>query len=106
MGWTTGVRFSAWAVVGVFSSPPHPDQPWDPPSLLSVGTGEGGLTPGVKLTTHFSLVPRLRMREAMPPLPSTSSWRSRNSPRATCRLYHSKYSRWLGPWNEEHCDFL
>jgi hypothetical protein len=29
---------------------------------------------GVKLTTHFHLVPRLRMRGAVPPLP-TSSWR-------------------------------
>jgi hypothetical protein len=31
--------------------------------------------PGVKLTTHLHPVPRLKMREAMPPLPHTSSWR-------------------------------
>jgi len=29
----------------------------------------------VKLTTHFHLVPRLRIHGAIPPLPNTSSWR-------------------------------
>jgi hypothetical protein len=29
----------------------------------------------VKLTTHLHLVPRSRMRGAIPPLPNTSSWR-------------------------------
>jgi hypothetical protein len=29
----------------------------------------------VKLTTHLHLMPRLRMRGAVPPLPHTSSWR-------------------------------
>jgi hypothetical protein len=32
--------------------------------------------PGVKLTTHFHLVPRLRMRGATSPCPHTSSWSS------------------------------
>jgi len=30
---------------------------------------------GVHLTAHLHLVPRLRMLEAIPPLPNTSSWR-------------------------------
>jgi len=29
---------------------------------------------GVKLTTHFHLVPRLRMHGCVSPLPHTSSW--------------------------------
>jgi hypothetical protein len=34
-GWTTEVRFLP--EVGFLSSPPHPDQLWGPPSLLSDG---------------------------------------------------------------------
>jgi hypothetical protein len=30
---------------------------------------------GLKLTTHLHLLPRSRMREAIPPLPNTPSWR-------------------------------
>jgi hypothetical protein len=41
-----------------FSSPPRPDQLWGPPSGR-----------GMKLTTHLLLVPRSRMRGALP-LPS------------------------------------
>jgi len=33
------------------------------------------LSPGVKFTTNLHLVPRLRMREAIPPLLNTPSWR-------------------------------
>jgi hypothetical protein len=36
----------------------------------------GPLSPGVKLTTHLHLLPRLRMRRAIPPLPHTSSSRA------------------------------
>jgi hypothetical protein len=55
------------------SSPPCPDRLWGPPSLLS--NRYQGLLPwgqsyrGVKLTTHPHLVPRLRMRGAILPLP-------------------------------------
>jgi hypothetical protein len=36
---------------------------------LSPAGGGGGSGRGVKLTTHFQLVSRLRMRSAIPPLP-------------------------------------
>jgi hypothetical protein len=58
---------------GFFSSPPCPDRIWGVPSLLS--NGYQGLFPwgqsgrGVKLTTHFHLVPRSRMHRIIPPLP-------------------------------------
>jgi len=51
---------------------------YSPSSLLP--NGQRGLLPqgysirGVKFTTHFLLVPRLRMRGAITPLPHTSSW--------------------------------
>jgi hypothetical protein len=71
MSWTTGVRFPVGA--------PSPDRLWGPPSLLSNGylgiflRDLGGR--GVKLTTHLHLVPKLRIRGAIPPLHHTSSWR-------------------------------
>jgi hypothetical protein len=52
---------------------PCPDRLWGPPSLLS--NGYQGFFPGgkaawvVKLTDHLRLVPRPRMRGAIPPLP-------------------------------------
>jgi hypothetical protein len=61
MGWTAGVRSSAW---DFFSSPQRSDQLWGLPSLLS--NGYRGLYPrmkssrGVKLTTHHHQVPRSR----------------------------------------------
>jgi len=60
-----------------FYSPPHPDQLWGPPSLLSNGYqglfwGKNGL--GVTLTTHLHLVPKLRMHGAIPSLHQISSW--------------------------------
>jgi hypothetical protein len=57
----------------VISLPPSPD--WPPPSLLFNGAFSLGVKwPEVKLTTRLHLVPRLRMCEAVPPLPNISSW--------------------------------
>jgi hypothetical protein len=62
-----------------FSSALHPDRLWGPLSLLSNGFqgpfpwGQSGW--GVKLTTHLHLVPRSRIRGAIPPLPNTPSRR-------------------------------
>jgi hypothetical protein len=73
MGWTIGVLgFDSRWEWEFFSLPPRPERLWGPPSLLS--NGYQGLCPwgqsgrGVKLTTHLHLVPRLRMRGAVPPL--------------------------------------
>jgi len=44
------------------------------PAFYPMGTW--ALPPGVKLTTHLQLLPRLRMCGAIPPTPNTSSWRS------------------------------
>jgi hypothetical protein len=68
MSWTTGVQFLAATIF----SPPCPDRHWRLPSLLS--KGYQGLFPwgwsgrSVKLTAHLHLVPRSRMRGAIPPL--------------------------------------
>jgi hypothetical protein len=72
-GWRTGVRFPTG--VGIFSLR-HRIQTRSGTHPASYPMGTGGLFPrvqsgrGVKLTTHLHLVPRLRMREAIPPLPS------------------------------------
>jgi hypothetical protein len=52
---------------------------WGPPSLLSIGYW-GVLSPaqigrGVKLTAHFHLVRKLKMRGNISPLPHTFLWR-------------------------------
>jgi hypothetical protein len=55
-----------------FSSPPHPDQLWGPPSLLSngyQGPSLGVKQQDVKMTTHLHLVLRSRICGAIPPLP-------------------------------------
>jgi hypothetical protein len=52
----------------------------------------------VKMTTELHLVPRLRMRNAMPPLPSVPSWRAQGQfhlcavlfAAPECRLLHAK----------------
>jgi hypothetical protein len=52
---------------------------WGPPNLLSNGYQmlfhPGHSEWGVKLNTHLYLVPRLRMRGAVSPLPHIFSWR-------------------------------
>jgi len=74
-----GFRFPARAVKEFFFSTSRPDRLWIPTSLLY--NGNRGLFSreksdwGVKLTTLLHLVPRLRMRGAIPPLPNTFSWR-------------------------------
>jgi hypothetical protein len=61
-----------------FSSPRRPDRLWFPSSLLPSGY-QGIFSRGelsgrsVKMATHLHLVPRLRTRGAIPPLPHTSS---------------------------------
>ena len=51
------------------SSPKRPDRIWDPPSILFSGyhgSFMGYSGHGVKLTTVLQLLPRLRMRGALP----------------------------------------
>jgi len=58
---------------GFLSSPKHPDWLRDPSSLLDNwyhGLFHRGYSnQGMKLTTHFSLIPRLRLSGAIPLLP-------------------------------------
>jgi len=57
-----------------FSSPRRPNRFWGPPDVLYNGyRGQRGR--GMKLTTHLILVPRSRMRGAIPSPPNSSSWR-------------------------------
>jgi hypothetical protein len=54
------------------------DRLWGPPSLLTNsfrGLSSGVKRQGIKLTTHLHVVPRLKMRGAIPSLHHTSSWR-------------------------------
>jgi hypothetical protein len=51
-----------------FFSSPHPDRLWAQPASYPLGT-RGSFPRGVKLTAHLHLVPRSRMRGAIPPLP-------------------------------------
>jgi hypothetical protein len=75
-----GVRVRVPVGSRIFSSPRRPYWLWDPPSLLSNGyqglfpRGESGR--GMKLTTHFQLVPRSRKCGYIHPLPHTPSWHS------------------------------
>jgi hypothetical protein len=46
--------------------------PMDPVGIGNLSPGQSGRC--VKLSTHLHLVPRLRMREIIPPLPHTFSW--------------------------------
>jgi hypothetical protein len=82
-----------------FSSPPRPEWPRGPPSLLS--NGYQGLFHwewsgrDVKLTIHLHLVPRSRMRGAIPPLPqyAFTAW---YSVKAEGQLYTITYFRARG----------
>jgi hypothetical protein len=63
----TRVRFPEGRI---FSLPhPRPDRLWIPPNG---GRSSGVKRPGVKMTTNFLVVPRLRMHGAIPPLRHTS----------------------------------
>jgi hypothetical protein len=55
--------------------PSHcPDRLWGPYTVSDLVLWQGDMRPGVKLTTHLHLVPKLRMRGVVPPHPYTSSW--------------------------------
>jgi len=60
-----GVLFPEGTTI-FYTLPPSPDRLWGP---------WGKAAGSVKLTTHLRLVPPLRTRGAMPPLPHTSSRR-------------------------------
>jgi hypothetical protein len=73
-----GIGVRVPVVSRIFSSPRRPDRLLDPFNLLY--DGYRGLFPrevsgrGVKLTTHFQLVPRSRTCGFIHPLPDTPSW--------------------------------
>jgi hypothetical protein len=67
-----------WQGYVIFPSAPHSDwmRPTMPPKQWVPGPLSGGWRgQSVKLITDIHLVRMLRMREAIPPLPHTSSWR-------------------------------
>jgi len=76
--WAGSPECDSWQGQGFFSLLSCLDQMWGTPSLLSCEYW--GLFPwgysgwGMKLINHFHLVPRLRICEALSPLPFTSSW--------------------------------
>jgi hypothetical protein len=100
-----------------FSSPPRPDLFWGPPRILFNGYQSLSLEVngrGLKLTTHLHLVPRSRMRGAIPPLPNTPPWRGAQlkhrdftftftPPCCSCLKRFSEVvhvsERIVGPWN-------
>jgi len=65
----------------LFSDTKLPEKLWAPKASYSkvLGTISSGeqSSQGVKLTTHLHLVPRLRMRGAIHPLPPMHSWRAK-----------------------------
>jgi hypothetical protein len=96
-GWTIGVlRFDSRRGLGILLfttasktalGPTQPPIQWVP----------GARSLAVKLTTHLHLVPRSRMRGAIPPLPNTSLWRGTYLSTGTLLyLYSSRRVRWLG----------
>jgi hypothetical protein len=60
----------------VFVGNPKVKGPTQPPIQWDRGSFLGGRSAwGVQLTTRLDVVPRLRMRGAVAPLPHTSAWR-------------------------------
>jgi hypothetical protein len=71
--------FDSWQGKEFFSSPPSLDLLlWDRTRAFypmgTLGGWESVQRPGVKLITHFHLLPRVRIRGAIPPFPYTFSW--------------------------------
>jgi hypothetical protein len=108
MGWTVGVLFPAGAEKECFSLR-HRVQTSSGTRPASCAVG----TRGVKLTTQLHLVPRVRIRGALPPLPHKSSvrfmvsglavktWRNGHSPTRGAHLHHQKLS---SAWHHPHTD--
>jgi len=70
----TGSSVCSWARDFVFSTASRPHLGTTQPSVQHV---QGALSPGYqdkKLTTHLSLVPRLKLCRVMPPVTHNSAW--------------------------------
>jgi hypothetical protein len=71
-GWMVEIRFSVGAKKFFFPSPPRPDRFWGQPKFLLNGYQvlflQGYSSQRVKLTIHL-LLPRLKIRGAVPPIP-------------------------------------
>jgi hypothetical protein len=78
-GWNSSVSIVTRVRDGrpVFKFPPPLGRPWGPSSVITSGCLEflsrGISSRSIKLTTHLHLVPRLRLRGAIPALRHTSS---------------------------------
>jgi hypothetical protein len=86
----------------IFYSPHHPERLWGPPSLLSSGY-LGLFSRGVKLTTHFQLVPRSRKGGSIHPLPQTSSWHSTELPEYRSNITFTFTSWFIFLWKLVFC---
>jgi hypothetical protein len=91
-----------------FSLPPRPDRLWHPPSLLSNGYQtllsrvKRQRDRGVKLTTHLHLVPKLRMRGAIPLLHPLRLHCMELSSAQGLYLHHFFYGvNWLQFWTKQ-----
>jgi hypothetical protein len=96
-GWTTGVRFPASEGREFFSSPPHPDQLWDPPSILSSGY-RGYLSLAV-----------VRPESDTDHSPPSSVWIYTSTPQCAFMLWYlikQITSSWRGSWlNLTYCTY-
>jgi hypothetical protein len=93
-----------------FSLSLRSDRFWGPQSLLSNGLqrlfpwGQSGR--GVKLTTHFHLIPTSRMRGAIPPLPQYAfmAWYSvKEEGQFYLYLYIKETSQWMSYVTSAEC---